>query len=77
MRHFILSILIFLPAFQTLTANNTGDGEIQTITAKVSGLKKFDGFFTFYWSDREGKIYMEVDRWDRDFLVASYLSRGM
>ncbi len=77
MRHLILAILIFLPAFQTLTANNTGEGEIQTITEKVSGLKKFDGFFTFYWSDMEGKIYMEVDRWNTDFLVASYLSRGM
>ena len=77
MRHFILAILIFLPAFQALTANNTGEGEIQTITEKVSGLKKFDGFFTFYWSYREGKIYLEVDRWNMDFLAVSYLSRGM
>jgi hypothetical protein len=77
MRHFILAILIFLPAFQTLTANNSGEGEMQTITEKVSGLKKFDGFFTFYWSDREGKIYLEVDSWNMDFLAVSYLSRGM
>jgi hypothetical protein len=77
MRQFILAILIFLPAFQILTANNIGEGETQTITEKVSGLKKFDGFFNFYWSDREGKIYLEVDRWKMDFLAISYLSRGM
>ena len=44
MRHFILAILIFLPASQTLTANNASEGELQTITEKVSGLKKYDGF---------------------------------
>ena len=77
MRHFILAILIFLPALQTLTAIDTGEGEIQTITEKVSGLEKYDGFFTFYWSEREGKIYLEVGRWNMDFLAVSYLSRGM
>jgi len=77
MRHLILAILIFLPASQILTANNSGEGEIQTISEKVSGLQKFDGFFTFYWSEREGKIYLEVDRWNTDFLAVSYLSRGM
>jgi len=77
MRHFILAILIFLPTIQTLTAIDTGEVEIQTITEKVSGLTKFNGFFTFYWSEGEGKIYLEVDRWNTDFLVVSYLSRGM
>ncbi len=77
MRHFILAILIFLPASQTLTANNTSEGEMQTITEKVSGLKKYDGFFTFYWSEGEGKIFLEVDKWNTDFLAVSYLSRGM
>ena len=71
MRHLILAILIFLPASQILTANNSGEGEIQTITEKVSGLQKFDGFFTFYWSERDGKIYLEVDRWNTDFLAVS------
>jgi len=77
MRHLILAILIFLPAYQMLTANNSAEGEIPAITEKVSGLQKFDGFFTFYWSARDGKIYMEVDRWNTEFLAVSYLSRGM
>jgi len=77
MRHIILAILIFLPAFQTLTANFSNEEGTQTITERVSGLEKFDGFFTFYWSEREGKIYLEVDSWNRDFLAVSYLSRGM
>ncbi len=40
-------------------------------------MKKYDGFFTFYWSEEEGKIFLEVDRWNMDFLAVSYLSRGM
>jgi len=77
MRHFILAILIFIPASQTLTANIANEGEMQSITEKVTGLKKYDGFFTFYWSEGEGKIFLEVDRWNMDFLAVSYLSRGM
>ncbi len=77
MRHFILVILLLLTAFQTFTANGNAGGEMQTIAEKVSGLDKFDGYFTFYWSDRDGKIYLEVDNWKTDFLAVSYLSRGM
>ncbi len=40
MRQFILAILIFLPAFQTLTANITDEGKSLTIDEKVSGLEK-------------------------------------
>lgn len=77
MRHFILAILIFLPAFQILTAINTDEEEIPTIARMVYGLERFDGFFTFYWSETEGKIFLEVDRWGKDFLAVSYLSRGL
>ncbi len=77
MRHFILTFLLLLTAFQALMANKVPESEISTISEKVSGLKKNEGFFTFYWSDRDGKIYLEVDRWNTDFLAVSYLSRGM
>ena len=77
MKQFMLALLVLFPAFQVIISNGSGEGDGGTITERVSGLDKFEGFFNFYWSDREGKIYLEVDRWNTDFLVVSYLSRGM
>jgi hypothetical protein len=77
MRRFILVIFTFLNIFYALTAQISSEEELQTITDKVPGLDKREGFFTFHWSEKEGKIYLEVDQWGKEFLMASYISRGM
>jgi len=40
-------------------------------------LQKFDGFFNFHYSDDEGKIYMEVDKLNTEFLFVHALSTGV
>jgi hypothetical protein len=77
MKQLMHALFVLLFAFQAIMADGPDEGDGGTITGKVSGLDKFEGFFNFYWSDKEGKIYLEVDRWNTDFLVVSYLSRGM
>lgn len=39
--------------------------------------EKSAGFFTCYWQESTGKIYLEISEWDKEFLMVSYLSRGM
>lgn len=48
-----------------------------TITAKTSGMQKFPGYFTFYWDSKEGKIWLEVDKWDTEFLYIDSLPAGI
>lgn len=48
-----------------------------TITAKTAGMQKFPGYFTFYWDSREGKIWLEVDKWDTEFLYVDSLPAGV
>jgi hypothetical protein len=36
-----------------------------------------DGYFDFYYSDDEGKIYLEIDRWEEDFLYVNSLAAGL
>ncbi len=35
------------------------------------------GYFDFYYSDEEGKIYLHIDRWEDDFLYVNSLAAGL
>jgi hypothetical protein len=47
------------------------------ISAKVSGMKKFDGFLPFYWDSQTGKIWLEINHPDSEFLYIHWLPAGM
>ena len=49
----------------------------QTITEKVAGMEKFPGFFTFYWDAKTGKIWLEIDKWNTEFLYVESLPAGI
>lgn len=38
---------------------------------------KSTGFFTSYWQEKSGKMYLEIEAWNEEFLMVSFLSRGM
>lgn len=52
-------------------------GEAQTITEKTAGMEKFPGFFTFYWDAKAGKIWLEIDKWNTEFLYVESLPAGI
>src|SRR5919112_3005720 len=49
----------------------------QKIQEKVAGMEKFSGFFTFYWDAKAGKIWLEIDRWNTEFLYLESLPAGI
>ncbi|HEU5459697.1 MAG TPA: zinc-dependent metalloprotease [Pyrinomonadaceae bacterium] len=49
----------------------------QTITEKVAGMEKFPGFFPFYWDAKAGKIWLEIDKWNTEFLYVESLPAGI
>jgi Met-zincin/Domain of unknown function (DUF5117) len=58
----------------------TGRGEVKpaaSIGAVTQNLKKFEGFYNFYYDDKTGKILLEVDRWGQEFLYFSSLPEGI
>jgi len=67
--YFLIFYAITFPQITTAQAN-----EIQT---KTSNMKKFSGYFTFYWDEKEGKIWLEIDKWDTEFLYVNHLSHGI
>ncbi|MCK5210259.1 MAG: zinc-dependent metalloprotease [Cyclobacteriaceae bacterium] len=36
-----------------------------------------EGFFNFYWNESEGKIFLEIHEWNKEFLYVSFLASGV
>ena len=51
--------------------------EAQSITEKTSGMEKQEGFFDFWWDDAEGKIWVEIDKLDQEFIYVNSLAAGI
>jgi len=48
-----------------------------TIAAVVQNAKKFEGFYNFYYDEKTGKVFLEIDRFDKEFLYFSSLPQGV
>ena len=51
--------------------------EVPSIKDKTKGMERQQGFFDLYWDEAEGKLYLEIDRWDNEFLYQVSLSTGL
>ncbi len=48
-----------------------------TIEEKSAGWERHEGFFPYYWDAGSGKVWIEISRWDADFLYVSSLATGL
>jgi len=48
-----------------------------TIAEKVAGMQKSPGYFPFYWDSKAGKVWLEIDKWDAEFLYVESLPAGI
>jgi hypothetical protein len=49
----------------------------QTIEDQTAGMQKLDGYFPLYWDDRTGSLYLEIPRFDSEFLYSTGLAAGL
>ncbi len=47
------------------------------ITEKTKNMKRYDGYFTFWWDAVNGKIWLQVDKFDKEFLYVNSLPAGL
>ena len=52
-------------------------GPATTISAITQNLKKYDGYFNFYYDEKTGKVYLEIDKFNTEFLYFSSLVDGV
>ncbi|MCU0445739.1 MAG: zinc-dependent metalloprotease [Microscillaceae bacterium] len=51
--------------------------KMPSISEKTQGMSKKTGFFTFYWDEKEGKIWLEIDKLKQEFLYIHSLATGL
>ncbi len=50
---------------------------LPAISEKTEGFETYEGYFTYYWDESEGKIWLEIDSFDSEFLYVNSLSAGI
>ena len=52
-------------------------GRTPAIDERTSGMLKLEGYFPLYWDERTGSLWLEIPRFDMDFLYATGLAAGL
>jgi hypothetical protein len=56
---------------------NAVKADTKASAPNLQSMKKFEGFFDFYFDEKSGKIYLEVDKLDQEFLYFKSISNGV
>ena len=57
-------------------ANGARSTTAVSIESATQGMKKFEGYFNFYYDEKTGKVLLEVDKFDKEFLYFTSLTDG-
>jgi hypothetical protein len=72
----VLGAVWRIEAAQTSGSDKTQE-KTATIGEKTAGMVKWAGYFNLYWDAKAGKLWLEVDKWNTEFLYQSGLPAGM
>jgi hypothetical protein len=48
-----------------------------SIEDRTAGMQKIDGYFPLYWEERTGTLFLEIPRFDSEFLFTTGLAAGL
>ena len=51
--------------------------QVPTIGEKTTGMHRLAGYFSLYWDAKQGKLWLEIDKWGTEFLYQSGLPAGI
>lgn len=69
-----LAVLTYLLIFSAITVLGQ---DLPSISEKTKGLDQEKGYFTYYWDKSSGKILLEIDKLDTEFLYVNSLTAGI
>jgi len=75
-----LSLIFFgllLVSIPRGTNAQAGAGPAQSIAEKTKDAEKLPGYFNLYWDAKQGKLWLEIDKWGTEFLYQSSLPAGI
>src|SRR6266478_1706916 len=74
---FLLCLFINSSALAQARSNPDQSKSLPTISERVAPMEKFPGYFPFYWDARAGKLWLEIDKWNTEFLYVESLPAGL
>src|SRR5271155_5061782 len=74
-RSWIVLCLLILPS--TCLPAHSDTSQTPTIAEKTAGAQKLPGYFNLYWDAKQGKLWLEIDKWNTEFLYQSGLPAGV
>ena len=81
MKRAFITSLAFLTfaaiALAQKSAPETQHKTAPTIGEKTGGMQKLPGFFTYYWDASDGKLWLQIDKWNTQFLYYETLPNGV
>lgn len=73
----IAVVFAMLPLRAYSQAHGDAPAPTATITEKTSSAQKLPGYFNLYWDAKQGKLWLEIDKWGSEFLYQTALSAGI
>jgi len=74
-RSWFVVVLLCLPSI--CLAAHPDASQTPTIAEKTAGAQKLPGYFNLYWDAKQGKLWLEIDKWSTEFLYQSGLPAGI
>ncbi len=68
------NILLLLISFLFLPLGSLAQ---ESISEKTSGMEKYEGFLNYWWDDDNGKIWLEIDKLDQEFIYVNSMAAGV
>ena len=73
-----ISMLLFAPILLVLSLFSVSSfAQSTTIATKTANLQKIDGYMPLYWDAVNGKMFMEISRFNKEFLCQVSLPTGV
>ena len=76
LRLLVICLALLVSATATVSAED-GDEQVVSISDKIEGLERFEGFFNLYWNPRNGQLLLKIDTTGEAFIYQSSLARGV
>ena len=76
----LLFISLFILSCNTskdITAQPQSEIPSAPMTEFTKNMQPHEGYFNFYWDDKAGKIWLEIDKFDQEFLYVNSLPAGI
>ena len=74
---YLVPALLLLSTSLFAQPRSGSDARTPTITERVAAMQKFPGYFPFYWDAKAGKLWLEIDKWNSEFLYVESLPAGI